>query len=113
MNENEKKLFYRVLKDSNIEEPSLELISNIMYIVQKKGHRRAIKSKILEIMGYSLLAFFALFFVAGYLFFYTDFKVPTLKISFDFPSKIYIIILSIIFSFCLVDLYFRKRLYAR
>jgi len=112
MNENEKQLFYRALKN-NTEEPSLELASNIMLVVQQKARKKAMKSRILEILGYSLLLIFALVFVAVYLFFYTDFKMPVLQISFNLPSKFYIIILSIIFTFSLIDLFFRKRMYAR
>ena len=113
MNENEKKLFYSVLKDNQKEEPSSELASRIMHVVHEKAHKKEKKLKALEIMGYSLLVIFALVFVAVYLYFYTDFKIPTLKISFEIPSKIYIVIFSIIFVFSLIDLYFRKRLYAK
>jgi len=113
MNKNEKKLFYSVLKDNQKEEPSQELASRIMHIVHAKAHKKEQKLRILEIMGYSLLVIFALTFVAVYLYFYTDFKIPTLTISFEIPSKIYIVIFSIIFVFSLIDLYFRKRLYAK
>jgi len=111
MNENEKSLFYKVLKDKVTEEPSPELASNIMHIVHKKAHKKIVTRKILGILGYILLGIFAISFVCGYLYFYTDFKLPALKISFDMPAKIYIIIIFIIFVFSLVDLYFRKRLY--
>jgi hypothetical protein len=111
MNENEKNLFYRILKDKITEEPSPELTANIMHIIRKKAHKKAVLHKILTILGYILLILFAVAFVCGYLFFYTDFKMPVLHISFEMPSKIYIIILSIIFVFALIELYFRKRLY--
>jgi len=110
MNENEKQLFYRAL-ENNTEEPSLELASHIMFTVHQKARKKAMKSKILEIIGYALLAIFSIVFVAVYLFFYTDFKMPVLQISFNLPSRFYVIIFSIIFTFSLIDLYFRKRMY--
>jgi hypothetical protein len=111
MNENEKNLFYRVLKDKIAEEPSMELTSNIMHIIYKKAHKKMVISKILEILGYSLLGIIAISFLCGYLYFFTDFTLPSLKVYFEMPSKIYIIITSIIFVFLLVDLYFRRKLY--
>ena len=111
MNENEKNLFYRVLKDKVAEKPPPELATNIMHIIHKKAHKRRVLFKILEILGYILLGAFAVGFVCGYLYFYTDFKLPALKISFETPAKVYIIIIFIIFVFALVDLYFRRRLY--
>ncbi|MCL2289816.1 MAG: hypothetical protein FWC34_03815 [Bacteroidetes bacterium] len=111
MNENEKNLFYRVLNDKITDESPLELTSNIMHIIHKKARKRAVTYKILGVLGYSLLGIFAIGFVGIYLFFYTDFKLPVLKIGFEMPSKIYPIIIFIIFIFSLVDLYFRKRLY--
>jgi uncharacterized membrane protein (DUF373 family) len=111
MNENERNLFYRVLKDKITEEPSPELTSNIMRIVHQKAHREKVVNKILEILGFSLLGVVAIGFLCGYLYFYTDFTLPSLRIYFEMPSKIYIIITSIIFVFLLVDLYFRRKLY--
>jgi hypothetical protein len=111
MNENEKKLFYSVLKDKITEEPAPEQVSDIMRLVHKKALQRALAYKILEIAGYVLLGIVAVGFLCGYLYFYTDFKLPVLNFSFVMPSKIYIIMISIIFGFSLVDLFFRKRLY--
>jgi len=113
MNENEKNLFYRVLNEKITEEPSPELASSIMHIIHKKVHKKRVMYKILEISGYILLGVFAIGFVGGYLYFFTDFKLPALKISFETPAKIYIAIAFIIFVFSLVDLYFRKRLYKK
>ena len=113
MNENEKNLFYRVLKEKNTEEPSPELTINIMHIVHKKAHKKMVVNKILEILGYSVLGIFAVAFVGIYLFYYTDFKLPALHFSLEMPAKIYIIIILIIFVFSLVDLYFRRRLYEK
>jgi hypothetical protein len=111
MNKNEKTLFYSVLKNQITTEPSPELASNIMHIVHKKAHKRAVIYKILEIAGYILLGIVVVGFLYGYLYYYTDFKLPVLNFSFVFPSKVYIIIISIIFTFSLIDLFFRKRLY--
>jgi len=111
MNENEKKLFYNVLKDKISEEPAPELLSNIMNMVYQKTHKRMVIHKILEISGYSFLIIFAFVFVGVYLFYYSGFKLPTWNFSFVMPSRIYIVIFSIIFAFSLVDLFFRKRLY--
>ena len=111
MNENEKNLFYRVLNDKITEEPLPELALNIMYIIHKKAHKKRVMFKTLEILGYILLGTFAIGFVVGYLYFYTDFKLPALSFSFEMPAKVYIIICFIIFVFSLVDLYFRRRLY--
>ncbi|MCL2435150.1 MAG: hypothetical protein FWD09_03285 [Lentimicrobiaceae bacterium] len=109
MNENEKNLFYKVLKDKVTEEPTPKLAMNIMHIVHKKAHEKLVISKILEVLGCILLGAFAV----GFLCFYTDFKFPALKISFGMPAKIYIVIIFIIFVFSLIDLYFRKKLYER
>jgi predicted membrane protein len=111
MKENEKNLFYRVLNDNIKEEPSRELVSNIMHTVHKTVKKRIIMNKIFEVAGYSFLGILSLGFVCVYLFFYTDFKLPALHISFVMPSKIYIIMISIIFCFSLIQLYFRQRLY--
>jgi hypothetical protein len=111
MNENEKSLFYSVLKETIIEEPSPELTSNIMHVIHKKVHKKMVTHKILEISGYILLGVVFIGFGLGYLFWYSDFKLPTLRINFEMPSKIYIIIASIIFVFSLIQLSFRKRLY--
>jgi len=113
MNENEKNLFYRVLKDKVAEDPSPELTINIMHIIHKKAHKKMVVNKILEILGYSVLGIFAVTSVSVYLFYYTDFKLPALHFSFEMPAKIYIIIILIIFVFSLVDLYFRRRLYEK
>ena len=113
MNENEKKLFYRVLKDKITEEPLPELSSNIMYIVHKKAQQKQVMRKTLEMLGYISLGIFIVGFLCGYLYFFTDFKLPVLKISFEMPAKTYIIITFIIFVFSLIDLYFRKRLYEK
>jgi len=109
MNENEKNLFYRVLKEKVAEDPSPELTINIMHIIHKKAHKKMVVNKILEVLGCILLGIFAI----GFLYFYTDFKLPVLKISFEMPAKIYIIIIFIIFIFSLVDLYFRRKLYEK
>jgi FtsH-binding integral membrane protein len=111
MKENEKNLFYRVLSNNIKEEPAQELVSNIMHTVHKTVKKRIIMHKIFEIAGYSLLGVLSLGFVCVYLFFYTNFKLPALHISFVMPSKIYIIILSIVFCFSLIQLYFRQQLY--
>jgi hypothetical protein len=111
MNENEKKLFYSIITDKITEEPPSELVSNIMHAVYKKVHKKLVINKIFEILGYSLLGIVAVGFLGGYLYYYSDFKLPAIKISFEMPAKIYIIIISIIFTFSLVDLYIRKRLY--
>jgi len=109
MNENEKNLFYSVLKEKVAEDPSPELAINIIHIIHKKAHKKRVMFKILEILGYILLGIFAV----GFLYFYIDFKFPALKISFEMPAKIYIIIIFIIFIFSLVDLYFRRKLYEK
>ena len=109
MNENEKNLFYNVLKEKNTEEPASDLATNIMHIIHRKVHKKMVVNKILEVLGCTLLGVFAI----GFLYFYTDFKPPILKFSFEMPAKIYIIIIFIIFVFALVDLFFRKRLYEK
>jgi len=113
MNENEKNLFYKVLNDKITEEPLPELTTNIMHIIHKKAHKKRVLFKVLEILGYISLGVFAVGFVGGYLYFFTDFKVPVLSLSFEMPAKVYIIICFIIFVFSLIDLYFRKKLYER
>jgi len=110
MNENEKNLFHRVLNDKITEAPSPDLAS-IMHIIHKKAHKKVVLYKMLTILGYTLLGIITIGFVSIYLFFYTDFKLPALRINFEMPAKIYIIIIFIIFIFSLVDLFFRKRLY--
>ncbi|MCL1968275.1 MAG: hypothetical protein FWF65_01725 [Bacteroidetes bacterium] len=113
MNENEKNLFYKVLKDNITEVPSPELANKIMHIVHTKAHKRLVAQKIWTILGYALLIIGAMVFVGGYLFFYTDFKLPVLQIHFEMPSRMGVTIISIIFVFLLIELYFRKRLYER
>ena len=113
MNENEKNLFYSVLKDKMREEPAPELVSNIMHIIHQKAQEKAIKMKVLEILGYVFLLIFSVGFVSGYLYYYTDFQLPSLKIAIAAPPRIYIIIMSVVFVFALVELFFRKRLYER
>ena len=113
MNENEKNLFYSVLKDKMTEEPAPELVPNIMHIIHQKAQKKATTMKVLEILGYVLLLLFAVAFVGGYLYFYSDFHLPSLKISIATPPQIYITIMSVIFALALVELYFRKRLYER
>ena len=111
MNENEKNLFYRVLKDNITEEPTPELTSSIMHIIHKKVQKRKLKNKIWEILGYSALITIPVVFVGFYLFFYTDFTLPILQFNFELPSKGYIITIFMIFVFSLIQLYFRKRIY--
>ena len=113
MNENEKNLFYSVLKDRMTEEPAPEVVSNIMHIIHQKVQKKARNMKVLEILSYAILLFFAFGFVGGYLYYYSDFQLPSLKIGIAAPPRIYIIIMSVIFVFALVELYFRKRLYER
>jgi len=109
MNENEKKLFYSVLKEKITEEPASDLVTNIMYIVRRKAHKKMVVNKLLEVLGCTLLGVFAV----GFLYFYTDFKPPILNFDFELPSRIYLIIMSVIFVFALIELYFRKRLYEK
>jgi len=111
MTENEKNLFYKVLKDNVTETPSPELTNKIMHIIHIKAHKRLVTQRIWTILGYALLIIGAVAFVGGYLFFYTDFKLPVLQIHFDVPSRMGVTIMSIIFVFLLIELYFRKRLY--
>jgi hypothetical protein len=111
MNENEKNLFYSVLNNRITEEPTRELTSNIMRIVHQKVHQKTKTNKILAVLGYVLLGFFTVGFLCVYLYFFTDFKLPAFHFSFKMPARFYIIIISIIFAFSLIDLYFRKRLY--
>jgi len=111
MNENEKKLFYKVLKDNITEEPAPELTSNIMHIIHKKVQKRMIKKKIFEILGYAALITIPVVFVGFYLFYYTDFNLPVLQFSFEMPSRSYTITICMIFVFSLIQLFFRKRLY--
>jgi len=113
MNENEKKLFYSVLKEKITEEPASDLVTNIMHAVHQKVHRRAVTNKILEILGYVLSGMVIVGFLCGYLFWYQDFKLPSLNFDFELPSRIYIIIMSVVFVFALIELYFRKRLYEK
>ena len=113
MNENEKKLFYNVLKEKITEEPASELASNIMHIIHRKVYRRAVTNKILEISGYILSGIIITGFLYVYLFLYYDFKLPSFNIGIETPSRIYIIIMSVIFVFALIELYFRKRLYEK
>jgi uncharacterized protein YacL len=113
MNENEKNLFYRILKDKITKEPAPELVKEIMCMVHKKAHKKLITQKIGTILGYASLIIGAVAFVGVYLFFYADFKLPVLHFNFEMPSKIYMVILSIIFVFLLIELYFRKRLYEK
>jgi len=109
MNENEEKLFYSVLKEKITEEPASELVSNIMHIIHKKAHKRMVVNKILEVLGCTLLGIFAV----GFLYFYIDFKPRILNFSFEMPSRMYIVIMSVVFVFALIELYFRKRLYEK
>jgi FtsH-binding integral membrane protein len=109
MKENENNLFYRVLSDKIKEEPSPELVAHIMHTVHKTVKKRIIMHKILEVLGYSMLGVLSVGFVGVYLFFYTDFKLP----AFEMPPTIYLIMISIIFCFLLIQLYFRQRLYAK
>jgi hypothetical protein len=111
MNENEKNLFYKVLNDKINEEPAPELSSEIMLFIHKKVKKRAITNKIWEVLGYFLLISAPLIFLGCYFYFYTDFKLPSLHLSFAFPSKGYTILIFIIFTFSLIELFFRKRLY--
>jgi hypothetical protein len=114
MKENENNLFYRVLSDNITKEPVPELTEKIMHTVHKYAYyayKRKKRNKILAVLGYSLLGILPLGFVCIYLFFYTDFKLPALHLSFEMPSPIYIIVFSIIFCFSLIQLYFRQRLY--
>jgi hypothetical protein len=113
MNENEKNLFYSVLKDKMREEPAPELVSNIMHIIHQKVQKKARKMKVLRILGYVSLLLFSVGFVVGYLHYFSDFQLPSLTIGITAPPLIYIIIMSVIFLFALVELYFRKRLYER
>jgi hypothetical protein len=113
MNENEKNLFYSVLKDKMTEEPAPELVPNIMHIIHQKAQKKAEKTKVLEILGYVVLLLFAIGFVGGYLYYYSDFHLTSLKIGISATPRIYIIIMSVIFVFALIELYFRKRLYER
>jgi ABC-type proline/glycine betaine transport system permease subunit len=111
MNENEKNLFYQVLKEKIKENPPPELTSNIMHIIHKKVKKKTTTIKILEILGYSLLITIPVVFLGLYLYFYTDFKLPVLQFSFTMPSKVYMITIFMIFAFSMIQLYFRKRLY--
>ena len=113
MNENEKNLFYSVLKDKMTEEPAPEVVSNIMYIIHQNAQKKARKMKVLEVLGYILLLLFAIVFVGVYLHYYSDIQLPSLKTGIAAPPRIYIIVMSVIFVFALVELYFRKRLYER
>ena len=113
MNENEKQLFYSVLKEKMTEEPAPELVPHIMHIIHQKAQKKAQRMKVLEILGYVFLLLFAAGFVGGYLYYYSDFQLPSIKIGVVAPPRIYIIIMSVIFVFALVELYFRKRLYER
>jgi len=111
MSENEKNLFYSVLKNNIVEEPTPELTSNIMHIIHKKVQKKMIKKKIFEILGYAALITIPVVFVGFYLYYYADFNLPVLQFSFELPSKVYIITSFIIFVLSLIQLYFRKRLY--
>jgi FtsH-binding integral membrane protein len=111
MNENEKNLFYSVLKEQITDEPTLELTSNIMHIIHQKVHKKMIIHKILKVLGFVLLGTAIVGFVYGYLFWYNDFKLPVIHIIFKLPAPIYMIIMSVVFVFSLIELYFRKRLY--
>jgi len=111
MNENEKNLFYRVLKDKISDESTQELPSNIMHIIHKKVQKKQNKKKIFELFGYFMWITIPVIFVGVYLFFYTDFKLPTFHFDFVIPSPNYIIIIFILFVFLVVELFFRKRLY--
>ncbi|MCL2245667.1 MAG: hypothetical protein FWC10_00930 [Lentimicrobiaceae bacterium] len=113
MNENEKNLFYSVLKDKNTEEPKAELAIDIMQMIHKKVQKKAATQKIWEVAGYILLVTLAIGFVGGYLIYYTNFKFPSLNIHFEMPSRMYMIIVSVIFVFALIELYCRKKLYER
>jgi len=113
MNENEKNLFYSVLKDKMTEEPARELVPNVMHIIHQKAQKKARKMKVLEILGYVVLLLLAFGFVGGYLYYFSDFHLPAFKIGVAAPSRIYIIIMSVIFVFALIELYFRKRLYEK
>jgi FtsH-binding integral membrane protein len=111
MNENEKKLFYSVLKEQNTNEPTPELASNIMHIIHQKVHKRRLMYKILKILGFILLGTAVAGSVYGYLFWYNDFKLPAIHITFKLPAPIYMLIISVVFVFSLIELYFRRRLY--
>ena len=113
MNENEKNLFYSVLKDKITEEPAPELVFHIMHIIHQKAQKKAMTVKVLEILSYVLLLLFAVVFVGVYLHYYSDIQLPSLKTGMATPPRIYIIIMSVIFALALVELYFRKRLYER
>ena len=113
MKENEMNLFYRVLSSRTTEDPSPDMSVNIMQTVHNYAKKRMIRNKILEILGYSILGIISLGFVLGYLIYYTDFKLPVLHFSLERISTNYIIILSFIFVFLLIQLYFRKQLYSR
>jgi hypothetical protein len=113
MNENEKNLFYGILKNNITDAPDPELANKIMCAVHKKAHKKLIINKILTILGYALPLMGAMIFVGWYLFSYADFKLPDFHIRFEMPSKIYLVIISIIFVFLLIELYLRKRLYEK
>jgi TRAP-type C4-dicarboxylate transport system permease small subunit len=111
MNENEKNLFYSVLKEQITEDPPPELTSNIMHIVHQKVHKKMVINSILRILGFVLLGTAIVGFVYGYLFWYNDFKLPSLNITFKLPAPIYMMIMSVVFVFSLIELYFRRKLY--
>jgi len=113
MNENEKNLFYRVLNDNITEEPMPELATNIMHMVHQKVQKKLKMYKTLKILGIISLGIIIAGFLYGYLFWYLDFKLPILNIGFEMPSRIYMIMMSVIFGFSLIELYFRKKLYER
>jgi len=113
MNENEKNLFYNVLKNNITEEPAPELASNIMHMIHQKVQKKLKMYKTLKILGIISLGIILAGFLYGYLFWYHDIRLPSLNITFEMPSRIYIIIMSVIFGFALIELYFRKRLYER
>jgi cytoskeletal protein RodZ len=113
MNENEKNLFYSVLKEQITEKPTSESVSNIMHIISQKVHKKMIFRKILRVLGFVSLGIGIVGFLYVYLFWYHDFKIPEMNVSFVMPSRIYTIMISIVFVFSLIELYFRKRLYGR
>jgi nitrate reductase NapE component len=113
MNNNEKNLFYKILNDSVKEEFLPNLVDNIMHTVHKTVKKRIMRNKIFEVLGYSMLGILSVGFVGVYLVFYTDFKLQALHFSFQTPSSIYYIMISIIFIFLFIELYFRKRLYEK
>jgi uncharacterized membrane protein len=111
MKENEKNLFYNVLSSQIAEEAPPELMTNIMQNIHKIVKKRTIKYKILVILGYAALVIIPVAFVGFYLYYYTNFKIPSFQFNVEIPSKNYLIVIFILFVISLVELFFRKRLY--